>query len=616
MGSVLAPELGYITDPGGGVQGGVTRRQRAEILRGQLETERATFMAHWLDLAKYIEPRRARFTITDTNKGDRRNQAILDSTATKASRTLAAGMMSGISSPSRPWFRVTIGDPDLMELESVKAWCFEATRRMHAAFALSNVYNALPLLYKDMGVFGTAAMIMEDDDEHVFRFTTFPIGTYAIANDAKGRVRTFLRTFRLTARQVMERWGGFNPRTGKFAHQEGRPSAVSVATRNLFDRGNTQAWVDIVHVIQPNVSYDGRRVDRQYKAFEDLYYERGAPNQPAQELRDLGLLAHGGFDEFPVLAPRWEVAAEDTYATMCPGMMALGDIRELQARTKRAAQAEEKMINPPLMGDTSLKTARVSMLPGDVTYITGQVNPLKPIHEVNFGAAFQPLELKAQAIRRRIESAFYADLFLMMMTLDERAGEQPATATEIAERKEEKLLALGPMLEQLNQDVFDPMIHRGFNIMFRKGLLPAVPEEMAGATWHVEYTSIMAQAQKMAGVASLDRSTAFVGQLAQFKPEVLDTVDADELVHRYFEAMGAPPKVLRDPRQVAALRAQREQAAAAQQAAQNIPQVAGAVKDLASAPTTGDSVLATLLAKQNARSTLGATAQPPAPVTP
>jgi hypothetical protein len=139
------------------------------------------------------------------------------------------------------------------------------------------------------------------------------------------------------------------------------------------------------------------------------------------------------------------------------------------------------------------------------------------------------------------------------------------TATEIAERKEEKLLALGPVLEQLNQDLLDPLIENTFNIMLQQGLLPEPPEELQGMALKIEYTSIMAQAQKAIGISGLDR---FI------------QVDADEAIDLYGDMTGMPPTLIRDDDKVAAIRQQRAQAQAKQAAAENAQMTAQSAKTL------------------------------------
>lgn len=604
----LMPELGYIVDAGGGTQAGLTLRMQCEILRAQLELERSTFLAHWKELSSYILPRRTRFFITDVNKGDRRNQNIIDSTATEAAGVLSAGMMAGLTSPARPWFQLTVPDPELAEQEDAKEWLHQVQRLMEAVFLRSNLYNKLPILYQDIAVFGTGAMAVLEDDETVIRCFDLPIGSYSLANDDKLRVRTFVRSFRLMVGQVVERWGNIDPNTGQpdFMDDRKGSSSISFTTQNLWKRGTIAAWVDIVHVIRPNRAYDGNKINSKYKRYESLYYEIGAPNQPVDPAQ-YGLLAHEGFDEFPILAARWETNSEDVYGTNCPGMRALGDIRQLQLGEKRSAQAIEKMVNPPMIGPSALRQAKASTIPGDITYIDVRdgMQGFKPAYQITFD--IEDLEKKQEQIRNRINEVFKKNLFLMLTTDDPKQ----MTAREVDERHEEKMLGMGPVLEQLNQDVHDPLIERTFAIMQRKGLIPPPPPSLENAQLRVVYVSIMAQAQKQISLASLDKFSGYVGQVSQFDPTALDMVNVDELVTQYADATGVPPKVVRSEDQVTALRQEKAKQAAQQQAAQNIPAMAGAAKDLAATPTGGNTALSALLGKQQARATLGAAAAPP-----
>lgn len=605
------PELGIIVDPSGLSTLGLAKRLQCEVLRSTLETERATFMSHWKDLNDFIRPRRGRFYVTDVNKGDRRSRNILDSTATMGARTLAAGLMSGISSPARPWFRLTVQDQSLAEMEEVKEWLYEVERRMHDVFGRSNFYDVLQIIYGDLGVFGTAAMAVYEDDRTVIRCYDFPIGSYCIANDARLEVKTFTRVFRLTVDQIVQRWGDINPKTGKPSWMEGRPCSISFVTRNLWERNNRAAWIDLCHVVQPNLAYDGHKIEAKYKAFEDIYYELGAPNQPGADTKEWGLLAHSGFEEFPILCPRWEKNSEDVYATDCPGMTALGDIRELQTRAKRIAQAQEKMVNPPMVGPSALRNAKASVLPGDITYLDVREGQQKfeSAYNVNWGSSFGPMEETSQQTRNRIKEAFYVGLFLMMNE-DDRAT--PPTATEVTEKRSEKMLALGPVLERLNSDLFDPAIDRTFNIMLRKGLIPPPPDVLQGQHLNVAYVSVMAEAQKSVGLASLDRFAGFIGQAAQFAPSVLDMVNTDELVKQYAQADSIPPKILLPDDQVAHARQQRQKQLEMQQAAENAPALAGAAKDLSQADPSGSNLLASIVGRARAKQTLAATSQPAA----
>lgn len=556
----------------------LTQRQRLNLLFSQLNTERQSFLPHWRELNDFILPRRGRFNTTDVNKGDRRNGKIVDSTATFAARTLGSGMHSGVTNPARPWFRLTTPDPDLAEFGPVKEWLHVVQQRMSSVMLKSNLYNVLPTLYQDIGVFGTSCMFLAEDPEQVIRCYPFPIGSYMLANDHRLKVRVFMREFRMTVRQLVEQFGVKN---------------LSRHVKTLVDRHMWESWVDVVHAVYPNPNPDPTKLESRFKPYLGVYYEKGEDG--TDRSGDAEFLQVAGFDEFPILAPRWELTGEDVYGTNCPGMTALGDIKQLQQGERRSLQAVDKIVNPPMVGPTGLRATRASILPGDITYLDtreGQQG-FRPAHEVRI--SLQDLEFKQDQARFRIRRAFYEDLFLMLATSPSVHDARDMTAREIQERHEEKLLALGPVLEQLNQDQNDPLIDRTFAIMLRRDLIPPPPEELEGEDLRVEYISIMAQAQKMVGLGGLERFAMFVNTQAELDPSVLDKVDRDQLIDEHSEMTGIPPRVVRPDEEVAeirAARAQQQQMAEQAEIAKTAGQGAAA---LANADTGGKNLLTDLL---------------------
>ncbi|MDH8045840.1 portal protein, partial [Klebsiella pneumoniae] len=70
---------------------------------------------------------------------------IVDPTASKAARTLQSGMLSGITSPTRPWFKLATPDPEMMQYGPVKRWLDVVMTRMNDVMNRSNVYQSLPI---------------------------------------------------------------------------------------------------------------------------------------------------------------------------------------------------------------------------------------------------------------------------------------------------------------------------------------------------------------------------------------------------------------------------------------------------------------------------------------
>lgn len=569
------------------MKGELSKRKQFDILRAQLENERASFLSHWRDLGDHILPRRPRFTTSENNRGERKNQKIIDATATMAARTLRSGMMSGVTSPARPWFRLSIPDPQFMESGPVKDWLHTVTERMSAVFIKSNLYNVLPTVYGDMGVFGTAAMMVEEDFDEVMRFYVFPIGSYAIAVNDKLKVDMFYREFRMTARQVVARFGK-RDRSGNIIWDN-----ISNTVRSQYESGHGEAWVDVCHMIRPNDDFDDSKVESKHKKFSSCYYEKGASKLAGDEDK---VLRESGYDYFPVLCPRWEVTGEDVYGTECPGMIALGDIRALQLMQKKKAQAIEKMVNPPMVAPTSMANKKISLLPGDVSFSDARegTGGIRPAHEIN--PRVNELVMDIQEYQMRIKRVFYEDLFLMLSNTDRRE----ITAREVDVRQEEKLLALGPVLEQLNQDLLDPLIDIAFTLMDRQGLIPEPPQDIQGKSLRVEYISIMAQAQKLAGIASIERFAGFAQGIAAVNPEALDKIDTDQILDVYGDRLSLQPGIVRSDDKVAEIRQSRAQAQQAAQVAATVQQGAAAMRDLSGADMEGDNALTRLIQNANA----------------
>ena len=511
-------------------------------------------------------PRRIRLSTTDTNKGDKRNNKIIDSTAVLAARTLKSGMMAGITSPARPWMRLVTPDPDLAEREDVRSWLHLVTQRMHTVFLRSNLYNALPTLYGDQGTFGTACMTILEDEKDVVRFQTPPLGSYMIATNERGITDTFFRDIPMTVRQVVRRFVNMND------PESVRWSKVSITVKNLWGIGNLDAVVPICHVIIMNKDYDQSKLHSRYKRYSSTYYEKNSNDQNK-------LLSVSGYDDFPVVCPRWDVTGDDVYGTSCPGMDSLGDIKALQLMQRRKAEAIEKMVRPPMVGPSSLRTAKASILPGDVTYLDAREGQQKfePIYAVNPRISELVMDIKDHQMR--VSRAYYEDLFLMMAQSDRRE----VTAREIDERHEEKLLMLGPTLERENDELLDPMVSRVFNIMERRGMIPPAPDVLQGQAIKVEYISIMAQAQKMVAMAGLERFATFVGNMSKAMPGALDKINQDNLVDEYGDMTGISPRILRTDDEANQIRTKRAEMQQQQMQAEQQKIQAQSVRDLAQA---------------------------------
>lgn len=552
----------------------------------KLEDDRSSWRGHWSEITDYMLPRRGRYMMeSQSTKGRKRSSKIVDNTAGQALRTLSAGMMAGMTSPARPWFRLQPADADLMRMSGVKDWLGMAEREVRAILARSNFYNSAATMYTELGAFGTGAMYRMTHPKDVVSFRMFTAGEYCVAEDEYGRVDTLAREFTMTVAQVVEQFV-IDRGTGKEDW-----SKVSMAVKNLWNRKAYDEQIDIIHMIQPRRDEDRdlTKRDGKNKAWMDVYIEKGADGD--------AVLAESGYDRFPAYCPRWDVLGGDVYG-VSPAMEQLGDIKQLQHEQRRKAQAIDKMVSPPMVASLSLKGKPATTLPSGITY----VDPLQG------GAGFQPaytvqpriqeMLMDIQEVQGRIQRGFYADLFAMMINSDRRQ----MTATEVAERHEEKLTLLGPVLQRLNTEFLDPLITDVFNMAFAAGRLPPPPAELQGVDVDVKYVSLLAQAQEAVAASAIERTFSFAGNLVAVFPTITDNIDADIAFRAYGETLGISPDIIRDDDQVKEMRAER-QAAQQQQAqmeqtmasAQIAQTGAQAAKVLSQADTSRPNALTALL---------------------
>mgnify|MGYP003543628892 FL=1 len=167
------------------------------------------------------------------------------------------------------------------------------------------------------------------------------------------------------------------------------------------------------------------------------------------------------------------------------------------------------------------------------------------------------------------------------------------TATEVAERHEEKLLMLGPVLERLQNELLDPQIEITFDQMMLSGIVPPPPAELEGHDINVELVGILAQAQRAIGVNSVDRFVSHIGNLAALKQDqsVWDNYDSDKDIAIYGDMLGVSPELLAPDEKRDAIRDARAKQIAEQQKAAAANQAADTAQKMASAKTNEPNAL-------------------------
>lgn len=525
-----------------------------------LKMEHQRWVPALRDLSTYIDPTRGIFNGDRTKIGKMiDHKVLLDSHATHAKRVTASGLQTGMTDPSRPWFKLTLENVVVENIPGVREWLDETGRRMVEVMNKSNIYKVFQNCYDELVEFGTGCFLILEDYEDVIRGRSFTAGEYYLGCDNKGRVNSFGREFEMTVAQMVQEFG---------------LESLSGSVQAMVNNNQLDNLIKIRHLIEPNDKRLPGYVDLENMPYRSCYWEASEGTT--------AFLAKRGYERFPVIAPRWDAITTDMVYGYGPGWHAIGDIKELQVTHKDMLIAQEKLHNPPMMVDGNVNHS--NFLPGGVTK-SSSVNPntgARPAYQIN--PSLESFINSIDSLHRKIDRHMFADVFLMISNMDRTN----ITAFEVAKREQERMMMLGPILHGLNEEMHDKAIDLIFSIMADNVLIPEPPQEIAGLELKVQYISILAQAQKAIGIEQINNTVAMIGSWTPLAPDVMDNFDIDEAARLVGDMGGAPAKVLRDKSQVDVIRQARAQQQAQAMALEAANSAADTTEKLGKAAVGGE----------------------------
>jgi hypothetical protein len=534
----------------------------------ELRNWRYSWWTHWASLAEYILPRQYKWLVTANtyNRGLSLNQRIVDSTATLAMQTCAAGMWSGLTPPTRPWFKLASGIDGIEMPTDAKEWLENAERMIYYVFANSNFYSIMAQAFQDVATFGTAPAIMYEDFDSVIRCYLPCAGEYFLDVGSRFDVDTFKREFTLNVKQIVDMFTLEN---------------CPLVVRKLWKEGNITREFTVAHSIRPNfaisdLSGDATKIRIVPGSFTycELYWLKGQKTERE--------LSRRGFHEKPFFVARWSTVSNDAYGRS-PGMDALGDIKQLQLETIRKAEYLEKGVRPPMGAGPEMKNEPASINPGRITYTRsdGKKEGFWPLFEVS-PAWVSPITEDITKVQERIKECFFVNLFMAITNMQ---GVQPRNELELTKRDLERLQALGPFVNLFESETAAPAVMRALNIIMRRRLLPPMPASVRAMPLKVECISMM----KIAQAASENTGIAgIIAQAIQFDQAALqtgapppsDVFDLDESLRTMAENGLVRSKIMRSTAEVEKIRAMRQKAQQGAAAAQIAPAAVTAAKTL------------------------------------
>ena len=489
----------------------------------RLQEKRSNWENHWQEISDYMLPRKAEIT-KQRARGDKRHTQIFDATAIHALELLAASLHGMLTSSSTKWFSLRFKETELNNIDQAMEWLEDAQGRMYDAFAKSNFQQEVFECYFDLIAFGTACLMIEEDQEDALLFSARHIKEVYIQENKRGYVDTIYRKFKMPAQAVVDKFG------------EDRVS------KDVITKFKKSPFEDIIliHVCRPRKDYDPNKQDKQNMPFQSIYFEEESGH----------IVSIGGFKELPYVVPRYLKSSTEIYGRS-PGMNALADVKVLNKMVEHSLKAAAKVIDPPLLVSDDSMLAPIRMSPGSINFFrAGSREAIRPL-DINSNIS---VTLNNENQRRdAIAKMFHVDQLLS--TEDKRN----MTATEIIQKQDEKMKTLGPVLGRLQSELLSPLITRVFNIMLRQGLFLPAPEMLQQQELKIQFVSPLALAQRQTELQSLMRGLEIFGSMSQALP-VMDYIDDNGMVKQIIEILGIPASVIKSDQEVQQIRAERAQA--------------------------------------------------------
>lgn len=515
----------------------------------RLKEQRTGWEPLWKDIRDYILPDFGVFDGEDPASGGKRYQRIVDSTATQAADVLAAGLLTGVSSPSRPWLKLTTLDPELDDSPDVKQWLSELQNRMLQVFAKADVYNSLHQSYLELPAFGQACTVVRPHSRKVLNVRNQTVGQYWFSEDPYGIVDTLYRRIDMTAKQMVQQWG---------------IDAVSSTVRSVYESDPFRKF-KVIHAIEPRFERDDMKHDNLNKPFRSVYFEEDDSHS---------ILSESGYSSFPAMCPRWMTCGDSQYGRG-PGAKALSASKSLQQMQTRMLTLIDYLTDPPVLyPDTYADDLDLFRPGGRIPASVQEADIFRSAWQVTTNP--QSLLELINARRDEINRLFYVNVFQMVA----QTVQPDRTAYEVAALEQEKVLMLGPVLERLHSELLDPLVSTTFDIMVEQDLIPDPPEEIRGKSLSVEYISVLAEKQKNSSADGIIKLTQEIGMLAQLNPNSLDKLDVDAAIDKLADTNGVPPNIIISGQKLALIRQQRAQAQQQQAALEQQAATASAMKDM------------------------------------
>lgn len=485
-----------------------------------------------------------------SSQGDKRNFELYDSTGLQALRTFGSIMDSLLTPRDQIYQHLRPADNVLLKDRATMLWFEEANKILFARryASTSNFAAQNQGQYISLGAYGTGINFIDAlETGKGLRYKNVHLGEVYMQENHQGLIDQVCRHFVLTARQAYQKFG------------DSCPEQIT-STMDIFPEGTFY----FLHWIMPNDKRDPQRLDYKGMEYSSVYIS----------IEGQSIVKESGYRCFPFAISRYYQAANETYGRSI-AMDVLPTLKTLNEQYKTMLKMGHRAADPVFLVHDDGVIDGFSLEPGSMNS-GGVSEDGKLLVQAIPSGNFQVQEKVMDDNRQVIKDAFLINLFQILTQNPQQ------TATEVLERTREKGILMAPTIGRQNSEYLGPMTYREIDILESQGLLPKKPRllESAKGQYKIEFDSPITRTAKAEYGAGAQRTLEMMGQYAQMTqdPTIMDIIDADVAFPEIALNNGTPISWIRDPKDIARIRQQRNKQVQQQQQVQAAPAAAAMMK--------------------------------------
>lgn len=485
-----------------------------------MKTERGEWEPMWNKAAELCSIRSDLFS---KDERGRIKQAVFDSTARNALSCFCASMKSVIIPTTSRWHRLKPTDSALDEDGDVKKYLERATELLFRIRygAQSNFASESDILFQQLGLYGHAVWMVEDDIGKGIIYRTIPVGEAYVKRNDRGQVEAVFREYELAASEALQKFG----------------ADVSPEIKQAAERTPARVF-KFLHAVFRRENYQVQRKDFRGMKFASVHLE----------MLSKKILREGGYRTCPYMVPRFMGIAGSSYGDS-PALQAFYDMLTANEMGKTILRTGQLQANPPILTgqglvDTNKLGAAGAVIRGGLDS-QGRPTALSMQYGNNLAIS---VEMQRE-VRAAIERAFLVPLFQSL------TQSKQMTATEVEKRELEKSMLLAPMCERIASEWLVGNVERELDILAQYGMLDDVPEAlMKRGSIMVEFEGPAVHMQQSSAILGLYQTMQAASFLSQTNPQVLDIFDMENALRQIADYHGVSVDVVRSKEEVAALK--------------------------------------------------------------